>query len=170
MRRVGRTVVALFSIVVLLAALYGAVMAVRWADSETGFGLLDRRPEQPLAFSSLNKYTKEAAARPSFRRYFTTMVVSAPEAGATDAPVVTKWERPRVVIKLLNSGGPGIRTLPAAAGRAAEPHAGRGAVRRRRHRAAHHHPVPDARRLRAHHRRRQRGQHAHALLPSPHPA
>ena len=93
----------------LLAALYGAVMAVRWVDSETGFGLLDRRPDQPLAFSSLNTYTKEAAARPSFRRYFTTMVVSAPEAGATEAPVVTKWERPRVVIKLLNSGGPGVK-------------------------------------------------------------
>ena len=108
MRRIGRAVVALFSIVVLLAALYGAVMAVRWADGETGFGLLDRRPEQPLAFSSLNRYTKEAAARPSFRRYFTTMVVPAPEAGATEAPVVTKWERSRVVIKLLNSGGPGI--------------------------------------------------------------
>lgn len=109
MRRLGRAVVALLSIVVLLAALYGAVMAVRWADGETGFGLLDRRPEQPLAFSSLNRYTKQAAARPSFRRYFTTMVVSAPEAGATEAPVVTKWERPRVVIKLLNSGGPGIK-------------------------------------------------------------
>jgi hypothetical protein len=77
-------------------------------DGETGFGLLDRQPEQPLAFSSLNRYTKQAAARPSFRRYFTTMVVSAPEAGATETPVVTKWERPRVVVKLLNSGGPGI--------------------------------------------------------------
>jgi hypothetical protein len=107
-RRIGRAIVALLSIVVLLAALYGAVMAVRWADGETGFGLLDRSPEQPLAFSSLNRYTREAAARPSFRRYFTTMVVPERAGGAAEAPVVTKWERPRVVIKLLNDGGPGV--------------------------------------------------------------
>jgi Protein of unknown function (DUF2927) len=107
-RRFGRALAGLLSIVVLLAAVYGAVMAVRWVDSETGFGLLDRRPEQPLAFSSLNGYTEEAAARPSFRRYFTTMVVPEQDVGTTEAPVVTKWERPRVVIKLLNSGGPGI--------------------------------------------------------------
>jgi hypothetical protein len=107
-RRLGRAIASLLSIVVLVAAVYGAVMAVRWIDSETGFGLLDRRPEQPLAFSSLNGYTEKAAARPSFRRYFTTMVVPQQDAGTTQAPVVTKWERPRVVIKLLNSGGPGI--------------------------------------------------------------
>jgi len=106
-RRIGRVVISLFSLLVLAVALYGSVMAVRWADGETGFGLLDRRPEQPLAFSSLNRYTREAAARPSFRRYFTTMVV--PERqGGSEAPVVTKWERPRVVIKLLNDGGPGV--------------------------------------------------------------
>jgi len=107
-RRIARAFVALLSIIVLLAALYGAVMAVRWVDSETGFGLLDRRPEQPLAFSSLNRYTKQAAARPSFVRYFTTMVVPDRAAGATEEPVVTKWERRRVVIKLLNNGGPGV--------------------------------------------------------------
>ena len=108
MRRVGRAVVALLSIVVLLAAVYGAFMAVRWVDSETGFGLLDRRPEQPLAFSSLNRYTREAAARPSFRRYFTTMVVPEPVPGVTEVPVVAKWERRRVVIRLVNDGGPGV--------------------------------------------------------------
>ena len=110
MRRIGRIVISLFSLLVLAVALYGSVMAVRWADGETGFGLLDRQPEQPLAFSSLNRYTREAAARPSFRRYFTTMVVPEQEDGATDVPVVTKWERRRVVIKLLNSGGPGVET------------------------------------------------------------
>ena len=108
MRRAGRALVALLSIVVLLAALYGGFLAVRWMDSESGFGLLDRRPEQPLAFSSLNRYTKEAAARPSFRKYFTTMVVPEPVPGLTEVPVIAKWERPRVVIRLMNGGGPGV--------------------------------------------------------------
>jgi hypothetical protein len=109
-RRVARIVISLLSLLVLLAALYGAFMAVRWVDSESGFGLLDRRPEQPVAFSSLNRYTKEAAAKPGFRRYFTTMVVPQADDGMTHTPVATKWERRRVVIKLLNSGGPGIES------------------------------------------------------------
>lgn len=108
MRWVGRGIVALLSIVVLLAALFGAFAAVPWVDGEAGLGLLDRRPEQRVAFSSLNRYTKQAAAKPAFRRIFTTMVLPEPGDGATAAPVVTKWERSRVVIKLLNSGGPGI--------------------------------------------------------------
>ena len=107
MRLIGRLVAGLLSIVVLATAIYAGATALRWADGTGGLGALDRRPEQPLVFSSLNRHTREAAGTASFRRYFTTMVV--PEPGsAPQEPVVVKWEQPRVTIKLLNSGGPGI--------------------------------------------------------------
>jgi hypothetical protein len=108
-RLVGRLIVGLLSIVVLATAVYAGAAALRWVDSRDAFGVLDRRPEQPLAFSSLNQHTREAAGTASFRRYFTTMVVPEP-GGAPEEPVVVKWERSRVTIKLLNSGGPGIET------------------------------------------------------------
>jgi hypothetical protein len=107
-RLIGRLAVGLLTIVVLAAAVYGGTMALRWLDSGDGFGLLDRRPDQPLALSSLNAHTREAAADPAFRRYFVTMVLPEPD-GSGQPPVVVKWEQPRVTIKLLNDGGPGIR-------------------------------------------------------------
>jgi hypothetical protein len=109
-RLIGRVFAGLLSLLVLAAALYGAYSALRWVDDRNGLGLRDRRPDQPVALSSLNRYTKEAAGTASFRRYFTTMVLSQATAGTADPPVVTKWERPRVVIKLLNSGGPGLES------------------------------------------------------------
>jgi len=105
-RLVGRLFVSLLSLVVLAAAVYGGAMALRWLDSRDGFGVLDRRPEQPLAFSSLNAHTREAAAKASFRRYFTTMVL--PQPDGVHEPVVVKWEQPRVTIRMLSGGGPGI--------------------------------------------------------------
>lgn len=107
MRLIGRLLAGLLSMVLLAAAVYGGAAALRWLDGGAGVGLLDRRPEQPLSLSSLNAHTKEAAADPAFRRYFVTMVL--PEPGGTgEPPVVVKWEQPRVTIKLLNDGGPGI--------------------------------------------------------------
>ncbi len=110
MRVIGRAIVGLLSLVALVAALYGAWIALDWVDETQRL-----RPAAPAAgppgrFSSLNRYAREAAGRASFRRYFTTIVVPQAEAGMTDPPVVTKWERPRVVIKLLNSGGPGVES------------------------------------------------------------
>ncbi len=109
MRLIGRVFIGLLSIVVLVAAVYGGTMALRWLDSRDGFGLLDRRPEQPLALSSLNAHTREAADDPAFRRYFTTMVLPDLDASGEE-PVVVKWEQPRVTIKLLNDGGHDIET------------------------------------------------------------
>jgi hypothetical protein len=109
-RLIGRFFAGLLFLLVLAAAVYGAFSALRWVDDRNGFGLLDRQPDHPVAFSSLNRYTREAAGKASFRRYFTTMVVPQADPGMTDPPVVTKWERPRVVIKLLNSGGPGVES------------------------------------------------------------
>jgi hypothetical protein len=106
-RLISRLIAGSLSILVLATAVYAGAVGLGWVDGGGGFSTLDRRPEQPLAFSSLNRHTREAAGTASFRRYFTTMVVPKP-GGAAEVPVVVKWERPRVTIKLLNSGGPGI--------------------------------------------------------------
>ena len=106
MRSVARFVVSVLLIAGLTAGVYGCVVSFRWLQSQgTLEAALDRRPQEPFAFSSLNRYTREAAGEAWFRRYFTTMIF-APDQGA--AGVVAKWERPRVVVKLLNDGGPGV--------------------------------------------------------------
>jgi hypothetical protein len=111
-RLVGRRFAGLLAIVVLAAAIYGGALGLQWLDEKGVFdATLDRRPEQPLAFSSLNRYTHEAAGNLQFRRYFTTMVFTRQGEQATSSgPIVAKWERRRVAIKLLNDGGPGVES------------------------------------------------------------
>jgi hypothetical protein len=106
-RGVARIIVSVLLVAGLTVGVYGCVIAFQWLQSQGALeAALDRRPQEPVAFSSLNRYTREAAGKAWFRRYFTTMVF-APERGA--AGVLAKWERPRVVIKLLNDGGPGVK-------------------------------------------------------------
>jgi hypothetical protein len=111
-RLVGRLFASLFAIVVLAAAVYGGALGLQWLDDKGVFdAALDRQPEQPLALSSLNRYTHEAAGKASFRRYFTSMVFSREHRrSAGPGPIVAKWERRRVVIKLQNDGGPGVES------------------------------------------------------------
>lgn len=110
MRLVARVFVSLLLTVVLAAAVFGGAPGLHWLDGRGVFDLaLDRRPEQPVALSSLNRYTHKAAGKAWFRRYFTTMVFSqAGDAPTGHGPIVAKWERRQVVIKLLNDGGPGV--------------------------------------------------------------
>ncbi len=112
MRLVARILVGLLLVVVLAAALIGGAIGLQWLDEKGVFdATLDRQPEQPLAFSSLNRYTHEAAGKAWFRRYFTTMVFSQERGQSADAgPVAAKWERRRVVIRLQNDGGPGVES------------------------------------------------------------
>ncbi len=107
MRRVARIIVSVLLAAGLTAGVYGCLVAFQWLQSQGALeAAFDRRPQEPVAFSSLNRYTREAAGKAWFRRYFTTMVF-APDQGV--AGVVAKWERPRVVIKPLNDGGPGVK-------------------------------------------------------------
>lgn len=109
MRHVGRLLAGLLLVVVLVAGMHSGVLVLRWPGAGDGVGVLDRRPEHPVALTSLGRHTKEAAGRASFRRYFTTMVLGETEEGGPD-PVVAKWERPQVTVKLLNDGGPGVES------------------------------------------------------------
>jgi hypothetical protein len=105
-RGVARIFVSVLLVAGLSVGAYGCVVALQWLQSQGAFeAAFDRRPQEPVALSSLNRYTREAAGKASFRRYFTTMVYGL-DRGA--AGVVAKWERPRVVIKQLNDGGPGV--------------------------------------------------------------
>jgi hypothetical protein len=108
-RLVGRIFVSLLLVAAIAAAVHGGGPAIRWVLSSQGFGLLSREPMQPVQLSSLNRYTARVAARPWFRSYFTTMVFDQ-QRDQTISPsaLVTKWERPRVSIRLLNSDGPEV--------------------------------------------------------------
>ncbi len=110
MRRVARVIVSLLLVAVLAGVIYGGGLAFQWLQRQGAReAALDRRPQEPVALSSLDRYAHEAAGKTWFRRYFTTMVFARPtsDAGASSS-VVARWERPRVVIKLLNAGGPGV--------------------------------------------------------------
>jgi hypothetical protein len=105
-RLAGRVIVSLLCLAALVAAVHGGGTAVRWLQNRE---LLDRRPDQPAALASLGRYTREVADKPWFRDYFTTMVfASRRDAGPTSAPIVAKWERPQVAVRLVNDGGPGV--------------------------------------------------------------
>jgi len=107
MRGVARIIVSLILVAGLVVGVYGCVLAFQWLQSQGALeAAFDRRPQEPVSLSSLDRYTREAAGKAWFRRYFSTMVF-APERGT--AGVLAKWERPRVVIKLLNDGGPGVK-------------------------------------------------------------
>ena len=108
-RLVGRVFVSLLVVAVIAAAVYGGGPAIRRLLSSQGFGLFSREPMQPVQLSSLNRYTARVAARPWFRSYFTTMVFDQ-QRDQTISPsaLVTKWERPRVSIRLLNGDGPEV--------------------------------------------------------------
>jgi len=110
LRRIVGIIVSVLVIAGLAAGVYGCSLALQWLQRQEGLNAaLDQRPEQPVAFSSLDRYSREVAGKAWFRRYFTTMVFSR-DANDVEyhAPVVAKWERPRVAIKLLNDGGPGV--------------------------------------------------------------
>jgi hypothetical protein len=99
-------VVSLCCLAALAVAVYGCGTAVRWL--QTG-RLLDRLPDHPVRLESLDGYTRRAAATPRFRTYFATMVFDrGPDRRAAHSAVVSKWGRPRVSIRLLNSDGPEV--------------------------------------------------------------
>jgi hypothetical protein len=105
-RLAGRFVVALFSLVVLAAAIYGGVRAVEWLQSRDAFGLLSTMPERPARLTTIDPYTRKAAGTRWFADYFTTMVFAAGRGGSA---VLTRWERPTVTIGLLDDPGPDVR-------------------------------------------------------------
>jgi hypothetical protein len=107
MRFMGRLIVAVLSIAVLAAAVYGGVRAVEWLGSRDAFGLFVREPVEPVHVRSLDPYTAKVAGKHWFGDYFITQVFSRTSSPSSPG-IIAKWERPRVAIKLLNSDGPAV--------------------------------------------------------------
>jgi hypothetical protein len=106
-----RSVRRLISTLLLIAAAFAVVHFLgwpwQWASIRFG-GAGDRRPTEAVAVSSLPKYTQNVAGKAWFRRYFTRMVFDDGNGAGSHAGVLTRWDKQRVRIHILNSGGPGM--------------------------------------------------------------
>jgi len=69
----------------------------------------DRRPTEAVAVSSLTNYTRDVAGTAWFRRYFARMVFDEGKGADSYMGTLTRWDRRRVRIDILNDGGPGLR-------------------------------------------------------------
>lgn len=106
-----RTVRGLISTLLLIAAAFAVVHFLswpwQWANIRFG-GAGDRRPTEAIAVSSLPNYTRDVAGKAWFRRYFTRMVFDDGKGANSYAGALTRWDKRRVRIDILNSGGPGM--------------------------------------------------------------
>jgi hypothetical protein len=81
----------------------------QWVDLRFGgIGPEDRRPSNAVAVSSLPRYTNEVAGKAWFRRYFTRMVFDEGKGASSYTGILTRWDKKRVRIDVLNSGGAGM--------------------------------------------------------------
>ncbi|HTX68586.1 MAG TPA: hypothetical protein VMH50_05515 [Thermoleophilia bacterium] len=110
MRLAGRLIATVLSVIVAAVAVYGCVRATEWLRDRDAFGLLQREPDQPVRLTTIDPYTREVAGKHWFGDYFVTMVLS-PGTGSDAHPrIVTRWERRKVTVALLDDGGPGVRS------------------------------------------------------------
>lgn len=68
----------------------------------------DRRPTKAVAVSSLPDYTRTVVGKAWFHRYFARMVFDDKKGADSYTGALTRWDRRRVRIDILNSGGPGM--------------------------------------------------------------
>lgn len=106
MRLLARVLIGLFCLAALAVAVYGGGEALRWLQSGQ---LVDRQPDHPVALGTLDGYTRRVAGRPWFHAYFETMVFDhLRDRAAAPSASVTKWERRRVSIWMLNGDEPRV--------------------------------------------------------------
>ena len=68
----------------------------------------DRRPTDAVAVSSLPDYARNVAGTAWFRRYFARVVFDEGRGEDSYTGTLTRWDKRRVRIDILNSGGPGM--------------------------------------------------------------
>jgi len=68
----------------------------------------DRRPMEAVTVSSLPDYARTVAGKAWFRRYFARMVFDDRNGPNSYTGILTRWDKRRVRIDILNSGGPGM--------------------------------------------------------------
>lgn len=112
MRAVRRLISALVlvGVVAALVHVYGAPQ--QWLgfrlDDLTQLG--DRRPAVSASTESLPAYAREVAGKPWFARYYTRIVFSDQGGTGSYGGRLTKWNKRRVRIDVLNNGGSGMNT------------------------------------------------------------
>jgi len=111
-RALGRILSALLLLVVAIVAVPFFGGAWQWLDIRLGGADApgDRRPTEAVAVSSLPDYTRNAAGKPWFRRYFARMVFDDGAGANSYTGILTRWDKRRVRIDILNSGGPGMNS------------------------------------------------------------
>ncbi len=110
--RIIRNLVSIILVVVIAgAAVHFFGWPGQWADTwlrgTDGSG--DGRPTRAVSVSSLPRYTRTVARKAWFRRYFTRMVFADADGPGSLTGILARWDRRRVRIDILNSGGPGMQ-------------------------------------------------------------
>ena len=109
--RVLRYILSIFLLIAVAGVtVYGCGVAwhsliVRLGDADRPN---DRRPTEAVAVSSLPDYTRNVAGKTWFRRYFARMVFDEGKGANAYAGTLTRWDKRRVRIDILNSGGAGM--------------------------------------------------------------
>jgi hypothetical protein len=108
--RVARRLISLLLLIGVAVALvnfYG--WPQQWLGLQVGdlTRLIDRRATS-VSPESLPSYTRTVAGKPWFQSYFTRLAFSDEAGTGSFTGRLTKWDKRRVRIDVLNSGGPGM--------------------------------------------------------------
>jgi len=110
MRALRYILSSLLLIAVAVVTVYGC--GVAWQSLIVRLGSADRsndrRPTEAVAVSSLPDYTRNVAGTAWFRRYFARLVFDEGKGADPYRGTLTRWDKRRVRIDILNSGGPGM--------------------------------------------------------------
>jgi Protein of unknown function (DUF2927) len=109
-----RALRSILSTLLLIAAALAVVHFLGWPWQWPGIqlggagGPGDRRPTTAVAVATLPHYTRTVAGKAWFRRYFARMVFDDGNGANSYTGILTRWDKRRVRIDILNSGGPGM--------------------------------------------------------------
>jgi hypothetical protein len=109
-RALGYTLSIFLMIAVAVVTVYGC--GVAWQSLIVRLGSADRssdrRPTEAVAVPSLPGYTRDVAGTSWFGRYFARMAFDEGKGADPYRGTLTRWDKRRVRIDILNSGGPGM--------------------------------------------------------------
>jgi len=109
--RVARRLISLLLLIGVAATLvsfYG--WPQQWLGLQIGdlTRLVDRRSAASASPEPLPAYTRAVVGKPWFQSYFTRLAFSDQDGANSFTGILTKWDKRRVRIDVLNDGGPGM--------------------------------------------------------------
>ena len=105
---------SILSTLLMIAVAVAVVHVLGWPWQWMGIrlggadGSSDRRPTTAVSVASLPQYTQKVAGTAWFRRYFARMVFDDGHGANSHTGILTRWDKRRVRIDILNSGGPSM--------------------------------------------------------------